>query len=221
MTIVSSGATQLWDYRQGKDYRWANQIVTNNGACQGLSIYWVINTANKIPYLEWLGPPQVASLKGGINPPKRGEEMDGVIRVMKQQAKVFKLPNPDGKINMRAINMKWATDRIAKCERGGGSTNLTADGDLVVLNNAPCLNVGKEVASKSGYVFFGFYLNGWGGHACAAYIHSDGDINFFDPNFGEYYIKGVSLFTTWFSKELMEKMYNTNKCDQAEVQHFK
>jgi hypothetical protein len=202
---------QIFDYAQGNDNRWKIKLISSKGACQGLSIFWVIKTANGVNFCTWLGPPKAAA-SWGSDPPKMGKEMDEVIRVMQQQDKIFKLPN-----GSRALNMKWAKDRIAEAERGGGSTTLKAQGELVLLQGATAKQIAGEVTKEDGYVFFGF-SGSFGGHAVAAWVGTP-VVHFFDPNYGEYSFQDVQSFHTWFDQNLMP-CYTNGNLDTAEIMHF-
>jgi hypothetical protein len=209
---------QTFDYSQGRDQRWNIRKITSEGACQGLSIFWIIKKANGIDYLTWLGPPKSASSQGH-DPAKFGAELDAVVRVMEQQDKIFKVLQ-----GSRELNMNWAKDRIAQAERGGGSTKLKASGKLVLFQKAAPSQISNEVIATDGYAFIGFYgqigTNGAnGGHAVAAYVRQS-TVDFFDPNLGEYHFNDLTSFHTWFAYDLMRDFYRVNNLDAGEVQHF-
>jgi len=217
-TVPIIAPDQIFDYRQGEDLRWKIKKITSAGACQGLSIFWVIKKANGVDFLTWLGPPKSAS-SHGKDSPKMGKEMDDVVRVMQQQDKIFALPH-----GSRALNMKWARDRIAQAERGGGSTKLQVQGNLSLLQGATPQQIAANVTSLNGLVFFGFHGNigdggSAGGHAVAAYVQTP-TVDFFDPNLGEYHFRNRQSFHTWFETTLMQQTYGVNILNSAEIQHF-
>jgi hypothetical protein len=214
-TVVAPN--QTFDYHQGKDQRWNIRKITSEGACQGLSIFWIIKKANGVDYLTWLGPPKSASLQGS-DPAKFGAELDAVVRVMEQQDKIFAMLK-----GSRELNMNWARDRIAQIDHGG-STKLQANGKLVLFQKAAPSQISSEVITTDGYAFIGFFgqigANGAnGGHAVAAYVRLS-TVDFFDPNFGEYHFKDLSSFHTWFAYDLMRDCYGVSNLDTAEIQHF-
>ncbi|WP_421995708.1 YopT-type cysteine protease domain-containing protein [Roseococcus sp.] len=213
--------SQVFDYRQSYDARWKIKKISSNGACQGLSIFWVIKSANGDDFATWLGPPSNASTTHGQPGPKMGKEMDDIIRVMVQQQKIFDLPQKS-----RSLNMNWARDRIAKLDGlgdGSGSTKLRATGNLTLLQGASAKQIASEVTSTDGFVFFGFSMTatdqqpGWG-HAVAAQVTTP-TVNFFDPNYGQYHFEDLSDFHVWFEHTLMPQ-YGTTNPDTAEIQHF-
>jgi hypothetical protein len=211
--------TQTFDYKQASDNRWGIKKISSSGACQGLSIFWVIKKANNIDYITWLGPPPAASSQGH-NPPNMGSEMDAVIRVMEQQDKIFKLPQGN-----RSLNMKWAKERISQFDTsGGGSTSLHPQGNLVLLQGASPKQIASEVTSVDGFAFIGFsvtgtaQVKGWG-HAVAARVQGQA-VDFFDPNYGEYHFQDLGSFHTWFEHSLIKPGYGVSNLDTAEIQHF-
>lgn len=205
---------QVFDYQQKNDNRWQIKKITSEGACQGLSIFWVINRANHVDYLTWLGPPKAASSKGK-DPANFGKELEDVIRVMEQQDKLLRLNNP----NFRSMNMHWARDRIAAVEGGGGTTQLKPNQDLALMQGATPMQIAAEVTRIDGLVFFGVLKIGWGGHALAAAVQQPA-IAFFDPNYGEYTFVDLQSFHTWFDQVLCNNYYGFNMFDKAEIQHF-
>jgi hypothetical protein len=211
--------TRTFDYVQSKDNRWDIKKITSQGACFGLSIYWVIKGANGVDYLGWLGPPQAACSKGNKSP-KMGAEMDGVVRVMQQQDKLLKICSGN-----ESMLMHWARDRIAKSEKGGGSTSLVAQEALTLLQGATPKQIASEVDRLDGWSLICFWMKatgtakGWG-HAVAARV-AGGAIDFFDPNLGEYHFTDKGDFEHWFEHKLIKPVYSVSGAlDIGAVQHF-
>lgn len=200
-----------WDYNQGKDKRLLAMKETQGGACYALSMYWIVNWAKGINYLEWLSPPLEASSKGNTT---FGVGMvQNLRKIMENQNKFLSYQTVLGK-SSRNLKLGYAKIMIE------GNCILRSTRRLVIENNASLDQIASNIADAEGYVMLGWYKSDFGGHACAAHV-GPAEVFFFDPNFGQYWFDSKSSFKTWY-RSYMCMNYRLNKgLDEAGTEHYR
>ena len=167
-------------YDQSKDGRWyAGEVKperlrsgaverqhfvatdTSEGVCFGLSIWWIIKSARKEPFGDWMvgAGPQVADITGLI----RGQLGDAKINYVdeKQDARRFEVAD----------------------KKNRSETKMTRQCELVKNEGVQFKETAYYYLSLRGK--FGSNAAA-GGHAMAVYLNHDGICRYFDPNAGEY-----------------------------------
>ena len=167
-------------YKQSEDGRWyAGEVKsdrlrsgamerqhfvatdTSDGVCFGLSIWWIIKSAKKQRFWDWMvgAGPQVADITGLI----RGQLGDAKINYLdeKQDARRFEL-----------------ADKKIRAE-----TKMTRQCELVMNEGVQFKETAYYYLSLRGK--FGSDTES-SGHAIAVYLNHDGICRYFDPNIGEY-----------------------------------
>jgi hypothetical protein len=208
-----------WDYDQGKDRRWP-AIGLGGGVCYALSMYWIVKWSKGEDYLAWLSPPKEASSQGkstfGVG------QLQSIKKLMENQSKflgsiqhpgIKNQPFPLDDLPARTRKLAYAKLFIE------GNSDLKAQGRLVLLQGAPLDQIAAAIVANQGYVMLGWFKDGFGGHACAAYVGSP-DVWFFEPNFGQYWFSDTGSFKTWYRSYMcMNYRLNSGTTD-AGAQHY-
>jgi hypothetical protein len=204
-------------YIQSKDNRWsagqamesintvesANKLatgviknaptVTSAGACQGISMWWLIKTALGEDFWDWFGPPAKAAPTSTRANGVAGEPVKFIKEIMMVQSALSGLQG-----FKRENNHSAAINYILAKTKG----HLTNKRGMVVRNGETWRTFATEITVAKGYCFIGFSRAGWGGHAVAAHICNDGKVDFLDPNHGEFETDNASQFITWIADVL-------------------
>jgi hypothetical protein len=182
--------------------------LTSSGACQGISMWWLIKRSLGEDFWDWFGPPKCAASQSLIDNGKAGEPVRLIKEIMANQAGLGRLPQMS-----RAANHSAAINYILSKTKG----HLTNKRGLVLRDNATWKTLAYEIVVANGYCFIGFSRLGWGGHAIAAHICNDGSIEFFDPNHGEFEAPSVTTFVTWVD-QILAPAYGFDKLTTFEMQ---
>jgi hypothetical protein len=204
-------------YIQSKDNRWsagqamesintvesANKLatgviknaptVTSAGACQGISMWWLIKTALGEDFWDWFGPPAKAAPTSTRANGVAGEPVKFIKEIMMVQSALSGLQG-----FKRENNHSAAINYILAKTKG----HLTNKRGMVVRNGETWRTFATEIRGATGFGFMGFPGGGWGGHAVAAHICNDGKVDFLDPNHGEFETDNASQFITWIADVL-------------------
>lgn len=177
--------------------------VSTNGACQGISMWWIIKRALGDDFWTWFGASSTAAASSTRPYANAGEPAKEIKDVMHLQssAKLSRKNNHEAAANY--ILSRTAPHLVKK--RG-----------LVLRRNIGFKMLGYEVTAAKGYAFIGFSKSGWGGHAVAAHVCGDGSVEFMDPNFGEWSCPDYKSFygvLGWLGGQ-----YGMAKLDTVEVQ---
>ncbi|MBS0639502.1 MAG: YopT-type cysteine protease domain-containing protein [Acetobacteraceae bacterium] len=186
--------------------KWA-PTLTSEGACQGISIWWLIKRAMNDDFWTWFGPPKCAAPSSTKAYGAAGAPVAAVKTVMQGQMRIA-LQGGD-----RATNHRAAINYILSNTTG----HLTNKRGLVLRQNATWKTMAYEIMVAKGYCFIGFSRKGWGGHAIAAHIMNDGAVEFMDPNLGEYDVADLSTFVNWMNDQI-GPWYGFNNLDTFEMQ---
>lgn len=218
-------------YEQVKDYRWrasgpvedgvANTVsgalrfaggqvahlptVTSNGACQGISMWWLIKNALGQDFWDWFGASKSSAAWSRRTNATAGEPVAKIQEIMKLQAA---MPFSRRQNHEAAVNYILSKTRPHLVKRRG----------LVLRTNQSFRSMAYEVTAKQGYVFIGFSKQNWGGHAVAAHIRNDGSIAFMDPNAGEWEINSYADFYHLMEHEVGNGLYGGMRLDTVEIQ---
>ena len=221
-------------YEQGRDLRWtasgpedqraantaagahalqtgkaaALPTITANGACQGISAWWIIKRSLGDDFWNWFGASKAAAPTGG-KMAKAGEPASSVKDVMNKQALLGKIPSFSRKLN---------TEAVVNYILANTKPHLAQKRPLVVLQNQTFGTLAREISAVPGYVFIGFSHVGWGGHAIAAHVLQNGAIEFMDPNCGEFDVPDANTFHNWLANEVGVKLYKGMNLHTIEVQ---
>lgn len=199
--LTVSGALALAQSTNRDDFL---PTVSSGGACQGISIWWIIKRALGEDYWAWLGPPKKAAPASPNDNGKAGEPVIEIKKIMKLQA-ALGLTRPQ--------NHDAAINYILSKTSG----HLTRRRGLVLRTNTTFNAMGYEIAVARGYTFIGFSKSGWGGHAIAAHICNDGSVEFMDPNLGEFLIPTYKEFFEFMESVINLQVYKM-KVDTFEIQ---
>lgn len=218
-------------YEQAKDYRWQASgpaidgiartvvgaaafssgivphvaTVSTNGACQGISMWWLIKNAMGEDFWDWFGASRTSAPWSRLTNAKAGDPVAKIKEVMKLQAAT---PFSRRQNHEAAVNYILAKTKA----------HLTQKRGLVLRTNQSFRSMAYEITAKRGYVFIGFSKQNWGGHAVAAHIRSDGSIAFLDPNAGEWEINSYADFYHLMEHEVGNGIYNGMRLDTVEIQ---
>jgi len=182
--------------------------VTSDGACHGISMWWLIKRSLGDNFWDWFGPPAAAAPGSQASNGKAGEPVECIKEVMHLQ-KAF-LANP-GK--NRAANHMAAVNYILK----RATPHLVRRRNLVLRRNATFATLAAEITVAKGYVLAGYWRQNWGGHAVAAHILNDASVEFMDPNIGEIEFADFRSFYAW-AKGACATHYNFSSLNEAEIQ---
>jgi hypothetical protein len=209
-----------FDYSQGKDRRWP-AIGQANGVCYALSMYWVIQTSKGEDFLKWLSPPPEAS-SGGSSTFGVGM-IQSVKKLMENQTKFMQFESEIRGIPWSVLNQDNTAGRELKLKYAKtfieGNSGLKATGALMIRDTASLEQISGDIISKPGYVMLGYWKNGWGGHACAAYVGNP-DVWYFDPNWGQFWFDSTGAFRTWFRSQMCSEYKLNNGVEDAGMQHY-
>lgn len=223
-----------YDYAQGCDPRWRVKTITSNGACLGLSAFWIIQNATGKKFLPWLDPPKAASSRGS-NKPILWEDpaLVDIQNVMQQQTdtakgyenpqftKTYTVNKVDAYSTIIARASQVAKDRAGRLKTDAPPVKfLSKTIDPTAANEfVASATIAQEIIQKNCYIllgFFGQFLCGSnqnfqnfrapsGGHAIAIWV--DGPrITLFDPNYGEYLFQDTTSFVGAF-EYLFDQQY--------------
>ncbi len=178
--------------------------VSSDGACQGISMWWIIKRALGDNFWDWFGPSRKSSPSSSRTFPKSGEPVSKIKEVMQLQAR---LPGS------RRTNHDAAVNYILAKTKG----HLVRKRGMVLRTNQTFKSMAYEITAKRGYVFIGFYNHTWGGHAVAAHILRDGSMEFMDPNEGEWDFRSFKHFYSEIVN-VGNTTYGGMKLDSVEIQ---
>jgi hypothetical protein len=232
-----------YDYSQGRDQRWAVKAITSNGACLGLSVFWIVQNANGKKFLPWLDPPRTASSRS-TNKPILWEDptLVEVQNVMKQQGetaagfedpeylKRYKLSKVDAYSTIVARAGQAIKERAARLKTDGPPVQFLSKSLDSKLTNEfvkPAI-IANEIIQKNCYGLLGFFGEFFsaagqsfrvprGGHAVAVWVDLP-RVTFFDPNYGEYLFPDTASFVDAF-EYLFDQQYMV-ACTSAFLQRF-
>jgi hypothetical protein len=193
--------------------------VTSNGACLGISLWWLLKRSLGDDFWTWFGPPRSAAPTGEENG-KSGEPVDFIKEVMNAQ-ELLVGGRPDGLFaakvsDIRKMNVDGAINYIL----AKANDSLRKEEDTMNLG-APVSwgNLAEVATLKPGFALINFYKELWGGHAVAAHIFLNGKIEWMDPNIGEVEMGNRADFKSWVEKDV-GKVYKIAPLDQAIIQLF-
>jgi hypothetical protein len=216
----------FFQYQMGFDGRWkASQTigsdvlgtVTSNGACMGISLWWIIKRSLGDDFWKWFGPPKSASRDTSAENGNAGEPMDFIKEVMNAQGHLLG-PEPDGNFNATVsdiykMNLDAATNYIA-----AKNDKLRKNEGVVDLGKPiPWGRLAEAATLKPGFALINFWKVRWGGHAVAAHILHDGRIEWMDPNIGEVDMASRDALKRWVETDV-GKVYNFAALDEAIIQ---
>jgi hypothetical protein len=190
--------------------------VTSNGACLGISLWWLVKRSLGDDFWTWFGPPRSAA-PSAPGDGKAGEPVDFIKEVMNAQ-KLLVGGQPDGVFDakvsdVRKMNVDAAINYIAakndKLRKNEGVIDLGKPVSWGRLAEAATLN--------PGFALINFYRELWGGHAVAAHILHDGRIEWMDPNIGEVDMASRDALKRWAETDV-GKVYNFAALDEAIIQ---
>jgi hypothetical protein len=156
--------------------------ATSEGACRGISIWWLIKRSLGDDFWPWFGPPISAAPTSPNKNGAAGEPVRVIKEVMQQQAKSIGINSSFMTTDqLRTMNLRNAMNYILKHTEG----HLITQRGLIEKTAIKWELVENEVKASPGYSYIGFNVDGWGGHAVAVHVAENGDIEFMDPNLGE------------------------------------
>jgi hypothetical protein len=164
---------RMFGYLQGTDQRWQRFQTTEEGACMGLSVWWIITRVWGNNFLPWLNNKWA---------------VPWVTFIMQKQSETGQTGGTV--LSTRTIFTKWMAQFI------GERTDLDSSKFTITVEpQEPLQAVIKKISKGPGLVLFDFHSQ-MGGHACAFYVN-DPYYVFFDPNFGEDFYHGYASFASW------------------------
>jgi hypothetical protein len=190
--------------------------ATSNGACQGISAWWIIKRAQGDDFWTWFGPPKSAAPEAAGNG-KAGEPVQAVQEVMQEQDLLLgpKFITPVS--SQRQMNHDAATNYIV----AKSNNHLVKWRTLWVMTNVSWTDLVTQATKTQGFAFIGFSIKGWGGHAVAAHIFPKGNhsdyIEFMDPNIGEVEKQDLTALKEWYADGFAKNKYGAAP-DTVEIQ---
>jgi hypothetical protein len=207
-------------YQMGLDGRWKASdegdggrvlgTVTTNGACLGISLWWIIKRSRGDDFWTWFGPPRSAAPTG----PEDGKAGEPILVIKEQTAqKTLNLMPPT--INSREMHLDAATNyMIAKSTNG----LVRKQKPLVLAGPVDWTVLAGEATKTPGFAFIALYWAGWGSHAVAAHIAPNGYIEWMDPNIGEVEKENTGALKEWFERVVGPQTYGRPPLDNVRIQ---
>jgi hypothetical protein len=165
-----------------KDGSIKTPTVTSEGACRGICTWWLIQRCLGNDFWDWFGPPQSASPQSKLKDGKAGTPVHVIKDIMRDQDRFISMNGFLPVNQLREMNHRQAGKYVLDWT----SKQLSNGRGLVSANDANWAWLGNQVESAVGFCYISFNVSGWGGHALAAQVHADGNIEFLDPNQGEF-----------------------------------
>lgn len=205
-------------YRQGLDIRTkVGGSYVSSGWCLGMSICWVIQSANGNSFWSWFKPPAQAcpSLADRNGTAGVGTPFVTIKALMKQDAKLIEQKNLiiSSGVNALAI-LNWFAPKVifdTPCQR-------TRGGDGLQANVVDGTKIGKMITKTSGYKIISMF-GSRGGHAMAARV-IDGSVVLMDPNYGEFFFPDFGNFETFMGQFWRICKYSPGFTDLLAVTSF-
>jgi hypothetical protein len=193
--------------------------ATSNGACLGISAWWIIKRSLGDDFWTWFGPPKSAAPTAAGNG-IAGEPIAAIQEMMRAQDLLLGRERdggfaPGSKLNQ--MNADAATNYIV----AKSNNRLFKKEILWAMTNVSWTDLVTQATKTQGFAFIGFSVKGWGGHAVAAHIFpnraSAAYIEFMDPNIGEVEKMNLTALKEWYADGFAKNKYGAAP-DTVEIQ---
>jgi hypothetical protein len=204
---LAAASGLIVDYDQGKDARWTRFPSTEGGACFALAILWVRNTKAGVTLVAWLKPPVSACSAGVAANGTDADIVNQVADLMNSQRKLVLVnaKNREGATEASKANLPSVQDVFMTNVLAWAHAKATGQaGNAQLVKACSVATVAASIATRGGYCLLGFWIQGLGGHACAADCTGANVIVYFDPNWGVFQIARAD-FAAWLSAEFSNR----------------